>query len=38
MAIHDGIYIALAKQLHGSLSSRDPKQIEIAKKSGVRVI
>ena len=38
LAIYDSIYIVLAKQLDGSLSSRDPKQIEIARKSGVKVI
>lgn len=37
-AIYDSVYIALAKQLGGSLCSQDLKQIEIAKKSGVRVI
>jgi predicted nucleic acid-binding protein len=37
-AIYDNIYIMLAKKLGGSLASRDPKQIEVAKKSGVKVI
>ena len=37
-AIYDSVYIALAKQLGGSLCSQDLKQIEIAKKSGVKVI
>jgi predicted nucleic acid-binding protein len=37
-AIYDSVYVALAKQLGGSLSSRDPKQIEIAKKFGIKVI
>lgn len=36
--IYDSVYIALAKQLGGSLCSQDLKQIEIAKKSGVKVI
>ncbi|HKW05910.1 MAG TPA: type II toxin-antitoxin system VapC family toxin [Nitrososphaerales archaeon] len=37
-SIYDSVYIVLAKRLNGSLASRDPKQIEFAKKSGVKVI
>ena len=38
LAMYDTVYIALAKRLGGSLVSRDPRQIEVAKKSGVKVI
>jgi predicted nucleic acid-binding protein len=35
---YDSSYIAVAKKLRGSLVSRDPKQLEVAKKCGVKVI
>lgn len=38
LAIYDSLYITLAKQLRGSLLSGDSKQIEAAKKSGVRIV
>jgi len=38
IAIYDALYIVLAKKLGGSLASIDPKQVEVAKKSGVKVI
>lgn len=37
-AIYDSISIALAKRLDSSLASKDPKQLENAKKLGVKVI
>jgi predicted nucleic acid-binding protein len=38
LAIYDSIHIVLARKLRGSLASRGPKQIEVAKKSKVNVI
>jgi predicted nucleic acid-binding protein len=35
---YDASYIALAKSLGGSLASRDPKQLEAARKSGTRTL
>lgn len=35
---YDSSYIAVAKKLRGSLASIDPKQLEVAKKYGVKVI
>ena len=37
-AIYDSISIALAKRLDSSLATKDPKQLEGAKKFGVKVI
>jgi predicted nucleic acid-binding protein len=38
LVAYDAIYIALAKRKGGSLASRDPKQIEAAKKSGIKIV
>lgn len=37
-AIYDIVYLALAKRMRGELVSQDPKQIEIARKLGIKVI
>ena len=37
-AIYDFIYLALAKRLRGQLASRDPKQIETAKRLGIKIV
>lgn len=38
IAVYDFIYLVLAKRLHGQLASRDPKQMEIAKKLGIKIV
>jgi predicted nucleic acid-binding protein len=38
LASCDAMYIALAKHLRGSLASRDPRQLEVAKRYGIRTV
>jgi predicted nucleic acid-binding protein len=38
LASYDATYIAVAKRLNGSLASRDPKQLDVAKKCGIKTI
>jgi len=35
---YDALYVALAMRLEGSLVSRDPKQLEAARKMGIKTI
>jgi predicted nucleic acid-binding protein len=37
LTAYDSVYLALAKKLHGSLASRDRKQVETAKALGIEV-
>lgn len=37
LTAYDSVYLALAKKLHGSLASRDRKQVEAAKAIGIEV-
>jgi predicted nucleic acid-binding protein len=38
LTIYDSVFLALAQKLHGSLVSRDEKQIEAARKLGIEVL
>lgn len=37
LKVYDSIYIALSKQLHGSLASLDQRQMEVAKRSSIKL-
>jgi predicted nucleic acid-binding protein len=35
---YDSTYVALARRLDGSLASRDPKQLEVAREYGLKIL
>ena len=37
LTTYDSVYLALANKLHGSLASRDRKQVEAARTLGIEV-